>query len=151
MQASQRRLPGADVAQTWTTTGIARMVLSLGFGALVFFLSGSGGLAQNCTSNANCGTRGLCVPMLFIGNRCVSFACASSAQCPPELPVCVGAGASAGICTSGSGGGGGGGGGLSQSGEGGACGPRTLGGGVVKSIGCKRGLQCVHGRCQQLR
>ena len=56
---------------------------------------------------------------------------------PRYLPICSGST--------------GGGGGIGQSGEGGSCGPQRLGGGVIKSIGCKRGLFCnTIGRCQRL-
>ena len=36
------------------------------------------------------------------------------------------------------------------SGEGARCGPQSFGGGVIKSIGCRHGLQCVQGFCRRL-
>ena len=119
--------------------GLIMKVASTAIAAYLFMLATTvAGLAQSCTST-------ICYQYLF-GQQCVRFACSSDAQCFPERPSCIG-----GVCQICSGSTGGGGGGIGQSGEGGRCGPQRFGGGVIKSIGCQRGLVCNRiGRCQQV-
>jgi hypothetical protein len=136
---------------------------------LALFIT-SASFAQGCSNMADCPPDMTCQPSLF-GGQCQWLRCNADSECPRPLrpvcfngicqagcrnntfcqhgQICVGAGPAPGFCSptsspSGSGG-------ISQSGEGGACGPRRFGAGIIKSVGCKRGLQCIHGFCQQLR
>jgi len=98
-----------------------------------------------CTSTAQCPDGMSCQAGFFGLKYCLFEYCNSDAGCSRPGAVCTN-----GICRR-PGGSGGGSVGLSQSGPGGRCGPRTFGGGVTKSIGCKPGLQCQFGFCEQLR
>jgi len=124
---------------------ITRTVLALGAGVLLSILTTSGGLAQSCTADNDCAINQIC-ELGFFGGSCLGFACRSNAQCFARAPLCRGGTctrvAPGGPPTSGAG--------ITLSGEGGACGPRRLGGGIIKNIGCRHGLQCVRGSCQRL-
>jgi hypothetical protein len=119
---------------TTTTVLIMKLASALSAASLLFLMLTAHSFAQSCTSTK-------CFQGLF-GPQCVRFACSSDAQCPADRPSCFN-----GICRICAVPSGGGGTGTGQSGEGGPCGPQTFGGGIVKSIGCKRGLFCTFGRC----
>ena len=132
-------------AMAWIVSHVRVVCLSL----LCSLLMAAGASAQSCTTSADCRGAGICEQAL--GSRqCVHFACSSDRECStiPGLPFCV-----SGQCQSRPGPGGsssGNGGGIPPSGVGGICGRVTLGGGVVKSIPCRHGLQCHSGRCERL-
>ena len=98
-----------------------------------------------CSNTAQCPDGQSCQTGFLGLKYCLFEYCNSDAGCSRPGALCTN-----GICRL-PGRGGGGGSGIGQSGPGGRCGPRTLGGGVVKSIGCQHGLQCSFGFCQQLR
>jgi hypothetical protein len=100
-----------------------------------------------CSTTAQC-PDGFSCQAGFLGFKyCLFEYCNTDATCTRRGAVCT-----EGICrVPGAGGGGGGATGLSQSTVGGRCGPRKLGGGVIKSVGCQPGLRCINGFCQQLR
>jgi len=99
-----------------------------------------------CSSSAQCPDGTTCQTGFLGLKYCLFEFCNSDAGCSRPGALCTN-----GICRLPGGGGGGGGAGLGQSGPGGRCGPQRLGGGVIKSIGCKAGLQCRFGFCEQLR
>jgi len=99
-----------------------------------------------CSSTAQCPDGMSCQPGFLGLKYCLFEYCNVDTDCSRPGAQCTN-----GICRRPGGGGGGGGGGLGQSGPGGRCGPQRLGGGVIKSIGCKAGLQCRFGFCEQLR
>src|SRR5262249_55060055 len=100
-----------------------------------------------CSSTAQCPDGFSCQVGAFGLKLCLFEYCNSDAGCSRRGARCIN-----GICRlPGAGGGGGGGAGIGQSGEGGPCGPQVFGGGIVKSIGCRRGLFCnTFRRCQRL-
>jgi hypothetical protein len=122
---------------------ISRTVPTLALGVLLSLMNASEGVTQSCNSDSDCAINQICEPGLF-GGSCFIFACSSNAQCFARAPRCI-----AGACTRVVRGGPTSGGGTSLSGEGEACGPRRLGGGVVKSIPCQPGLRCIHAHCQR--
>jgi hypothetical protein len=131
--------------------------------------------AQVCTSNAGCagdlacdraflGLIGSCRLALCNTNAdcavtrrattCVSGVChricASDNGCPTGFECSRVPGRNVSACFAASGSGAtGSGAGTPLAGEGQACGPREFGGGVIKSVGCARGLQCQNRRCQR--
>jgi hypothetical protein len=135
---------------TMSLSGSARGICIGLFVALVS-LSPATTIAQlnpsPCSSTAQCPDGFSCQVGAFGLKLCLFEFCNSDAGCSRRGARCIN-----GICRlPGAGGGGAGGAGIGQSGEGGPCGPQRLGGGVVKSIGCKRGLFCnTFRRCQRL-
>jgi hypothetical protein len=100
-----------------------------------------------CTSTAQCPDGLSCQPGFFGLKFCLFEYCNTDSTCTRPGALCT-----LGICRLPAGVGGGGGSvGLGQSPVGGRCGPRKLGGGVIKSVGCQRGLHCINGFCEQLR
>jgi len=98
-----------------------------------------------CSNNSQCGDGFTCQRGFFGLKWCLFEYCNADAECSRRGSLCTN-----GICrlpaaTSG----GSGGRGTGQSSQGGRCGPQRLGGGVIKSIGCQHGLQCVNGFCQR--
>ena len=156
-----------------TMTRPARTLLVLGTAALAYALTGSGAGAQFCLHSADCPDSLVCNNVLpgFFGTcgvglcnsdaGCVGTAqpsicelgvcqatCVQNANCPPGQ-VCAGF-PGRHICVlapqptappppSG----------IPLAGEGQACGPRNLGGGVIKTIPCRARLRCVHGFCER--
>jgi len=99
-----------------------------------------------CTTTANCPDGQSCQSGFLGVRQCLFEFCNVSGDCSRRGEVCT-----LGMCgRPGGSGGGGGSAGIGQSGEGGVCGPQRLGGGVIKNIGCRHGLQCRNGRCQRL-
>jgi len=97
-----------------------------------------------CSSTAQCPDGFSCQVGAFGLKQCLFEFCNTDAGCSRQGASCIN-----GICRLP--GGGGGGAGIGQSGEGGPCGRQRFGGGVVKSIGCKRGLFCnTLKRCQRI-
>src|SRR5436190_20899034 len=100
-----------------------------------------------CLTSADC-PAGLICRSGFLGVPvCREIACNFDRDCPANQRPC--AGGACQIPTT-AGGGSGGGAGVRQSGEGAACGRVQFGGGVVKNVGCARGLRCTNNRCQKL-
>jgi len=100
---------------------------------------------QPCSSTAQCPDGTSCQTGLFGLKFCLFEYCNDDADCSRRGALCT-----QGICRL-PGGGGGVVGGSGQSPVGGRCGPRRLGGGVIKSIGCKPGLRCLNGFCESVR
>lgn len=98
-----------------------------------------------CTSAGQCPDGFICRTGFLNSRVCLFEFCNADAECSRRGSLCTN-----GICRipATAGGGGGGGSGIGPSGVGGRCGPRRLGGGVIKSVGCQHGLQCTHGTCQ---
>jgi uncharacterized membrane protein YgcG len=127
---------------------ITRLLLCLGAALFLSLLLPESASAQICFSNNDCPADRECRSGGGLFFVCREIACNSNADCPRNLRPCAG-----GACQSlpaGGGGGGSSGGGISQSGEGQACGRVRFGGGVIKSVGCRQGLQCTNGRCRRL-
>ena len=122
-------------------TQIARAMLALSLGVFLAGLVASDVVAQECSPLADCPTDLVCVQGLF-GPRCVEFRCNFDSECPSSRPLCRG-----GACMTTTPPGGRG---VSQSGPGGACGPRRFGQ-VIKNVGCRPGLRCTNGTCQRLQ
>jgi hypothetical protein len=128
--------------------------------------------AQVCTSNAGCAGTLVC-DRAFLGligscrlalcntnadcavtrraTTCVSgvchATCTTDAGCPIGFECNRVPGRTVSACFATSGSGSGSGSGTPIAGEGQACGPREFGGGVIKNVGCARGLQCQNRRC----
>ena len=155
-------------------TRLARTLVVLGTAALAYALTISGAGAQFCLRSSDCPDSLLCTNLFpgFFGTcgiglcntdaDCVGTAqrsicelgvcqatCRRNANCPlgevcggvPGRRVCVPAPQPTPPPPSG----------IPLGGEGQACGPRNLGGGVIKTIPCRSGLRCVHGFCERLR
>jgi hypothetical protein len=139
------KLPAAPSMEGTPMAVIARLLLCLS--GVVFFslLLPESASAQICFSNNDCPADRECRSAGGLFFVCREIACNSNADCPAALRPCAG-----GACQSLPAGGGSSGAGIPQSGVGQACGPRRFGGGVIKSVGCKPGLQCTHGHCQRL-
>lgn len=127
-------------------TRITRAICISLFFAVAFIMP-TATLAQlnptSCSSTAQC-PDGFSCQTGFLGFKyCLFEYCNVDSNCTRPGALCTG-----GICRLPGGGGGGGSSGLSQSPAGGRCGPRILGGGVTKSVGCQHGLHCTNGFCQ---
>jgi hypothetical protein len=100
--------------------------------------------AAFCSSTSQCPSHQVCQDSLIPGMKeCRMKACNSDADCPTERPNCA-----MGICQAPVGGTGGTSGGISLGDVGQTCGPYKIGQ-VTKQRGCKKGLQCVKGKCQK--
>ena len=133
---------GVD-AMKWTP----RVGLALCLGIVLSALSAQSAQAF-CFSNADCPAGRVCRPGFLGIPVCREIACNFDRDCPRNQRPCAGgacsplpAGAPGGSTPSGSG--------TSQAGVGQACGRVQMGGGVVKSVACRRPLQCHNGRCRQ--
>lgn len=103
--------------------------------------------AAACSNTDQCSSDRVCLALKGlpgIGKECRPLPCNADSDCPSARPRCL-----MGICQqpgfnpnapSGTG--------TTQAGVGEPCGPYKIGQ-VTKSRGCKPGLQCVKGRCQQ--
>jgi hypothetical protein len=101
-----------------------------------------------CFRNSDCPAGLVCRPGFLNIPVCREIACNSDRDCPRSQRPCAGgacaplpAGAPGSSTPSGSG--------TSQAGVGQACGRVQMGGGVIKSVACRRPLQCHNGRCRQ--
>src|SRR5207247_7901942 len=98
---------------------ITRAVLTLSVGIFFTILVAPAVVAQDCSRSADCPRDLVCVQGLF-GPQCVEWRCNFNSECPSSRPLCAG-----GFCQTTTTGGGSGQ-GISQSGPGGACGPRRF-------------------------
>ena len=116
--------------------------------AIGFFISpGVQPLMAACSNTEQCSSDRVCLALKGlpgIGKECRPLPCNFDSECPSARPRCL-----MGICQNpgfnpttppGTG--------TTQAGVGETCGPYKIGQ-VTKSRGCKPGLQCVKGRCQQ--
>ena len=124
-------------------TGAMASLLSL----LLFLLAGPRPADAACSNTDQCSSDRVCLALKGfpgIGKECRPLPCNADSDCPSARPRCL-----MGICqnpgfnpnTPPDAG-------TTQAGVGETCGPYKIGQ-VTKSRGCKPGLQCVKGRCQQ--
>ena len=126
--------------------GITRLLAGVSL-AFFFSLLTPHPAASACFSTTDCPAGMICRAGNLGIPVCREIACNSNADCPPNQQPCAG-----GSCRfPPTGGGGGGSGGIPQSGIGQVCGPVEFGGGVIKHVRCKSGLQCTNKRCRQMR
>jgi hypothetical protein len=120
-----------------------RAIILCTIGALLSIVLGSQPALAACSSNSDCASDKTCQNTAIPGiKECKQLTCNVDTDCPRDRASCTG-GACRGPATGGPSGGG-----IPQSDVGQACGPRKIGQ-VTKYVGCKSGLQCVHGTCQQ--
>ena len=121
-----------------------RAIILCAIGALFMTGLGAQPVLAACTNNSECASDQTCQNSPVPGIKdCKQQQCNFDADCPRDRASCSG-----GICRGPASGGPGGGAGIPQSDVGQACGPRKIGQ-VTKHVGCKPGLQCVHGTCQK--
>ena len=124
---------------------IAQLLLCLGAAVVLSLLLPESVNAQICFSNNDCAADRECRSGGGLFYVCRPIACNFNTDCPRNLRPCAG-----GVCQNLPAGGGSSGAGIPQAGVGQACGRVQFGGGVTKSVACKKGLQCSNGRCRRL-
>lgn len=133
--------PPANHLRSVLLTSFTTMVIGLFIGL------GAQPAAAACSNTDQCSSDRVCLALKGlpgIGKECRPLPCNADSDCPSARPRCL-----IGICQQpgfnpnqppGAG--------TTQAGVGETCGPYKIGQ-VTKSRGCKPGLQCVKGRCQQ--